>query len=147
MLRFEMASLFAKCKDGYKRAFLTLRIKAKVFFNFGYCLASLSTIIVIWLKTKKQQCSAYMSMDQNQMKNCCFSSPKLFAAHFITLKMPFVMYDNRANCSICLERDYFNYGLNVLFSASDPQRQASCRRRGARMHIKAYMSTMKRWIK
>lgn len=70
------------------------------------------------------------------MKNCCFSSPKLFAAHFITLKMPFVICDNRANCSICLERDYFNYGLNVLFSASDPQRRASCRRSGARMHIK-----------
>lgn len=147
MLRFEMAFLFAKCKDGYKRAFLTLRIKAKVFFNFGYCLAHLSTIIVIWLKTKKQQYSAYMSMDQNQMKNCCFSTPKLFAAHFTTLRMPFVICDNRANCSICLERDYFNYGLNVLFSASDPQRQASCRNRGARMHMKAYALTTRRWTK
>jgi hypothetical protein len=53
MLSLEMAPLFAKCRDGYKRALLTLRIKARVYFNFGDCLAHLSTVIVIWLNPKK----------------------------------------------------------------------------------------------
>lgn len=74
------------------------------------------------------------------MKNCCFSSPKPFATHFIGLKMPFVIRDNRANRSICPGRDYFNYGLNVLFSASVPQRISYCWMRGVMMHIKTYKS-------
>lgn len=115
-LRLETAPLFAKCRAGYKSAFLTLRIKAGIYSHFGDCLTPLTAIILIWRKPKKWQVRTYMSMDQNQMRNCCFSSPNLFAAHFITLKMPFVICDNGASAQneITLIMDSMSYFLQVI---------------------------------
>lgn len=53
MFSLEMVFLFVKCRDGYKRVLFILRIKVRVYFNFGDCLVYFSIVIVIWLNFKK----------------------------------------------------------------------------------------------